>query len=166
MNPSQAQHLYIYDNRLLLLVMKSLVIFFLLLSTMLFNGCEQSIYLTEDTLNPIIHKELLQKNWRTLIVLFGIIEEFDMESDQSIKVITKNGSSSTVHVGTWTVNEETETYTCIFNHNNPTWAKEFIFTPISTNYLSNNTYEVIIKYSIFYIDNDVPETGETVLYFR
>lgn len=149
--------------------MKRIIILLLLITMSVFNGCEQSIYISNDILNTenglnvqLIHEALLQRNWNSYLVLFGFSEEFDMKEDQSITVKVKNLSS---HEGTWKLDRTTFTYTCIFNHNNPAWAKVFIFTPISISSWKG-TYLLRVTYSIYYLNNDEPESSEIDLYLR
>ena len=149
--------------------MKRIVIFLLLITLSVFNGCEQSINISNDILNTenglnvqLIHEALLQRNWNSYLVLFGFSEEFDMKEDQSITVKVKNLSS---HEGTWKLDRKTFTYTCTFNHNNPAWAKVFIFTPISIS-SREGTYQLGVTYSIYYLNNDEPESSEIDLYLR
>ncbi len=154
--------------------MKRFATLFLLASLALFNGCEQTIRITDDLLNPelntaLVHEALLQRNWSTYLALFGTsLGEFDMKDDGTITVTIKNGTSSIVNVGTWVSQNSPLQYTCTFKHNNPQWATEFMFTPLSTNTSTRSGFRYVINvsYSISYPEYDEPETGETVLYLR
>ena len=153
--------------------MKSLVIFFLLFSTMLFNGCEQSVRITNEIFNSelnidYVHKALLQKKWGMYLALFGELADYDMNENGDITAITSYSALPLTITGTWTLNNVTQEYVCTFEHNNPTWATKFVFTPLAINASTRSgfRYNLDVKYSIFYTQYDEPESGTTSLHLR